>query len=181
MKCSELSARKHQAKTSRSAPNTRSKSFYCYPSVLQTASACQNTVLTKILFTNEFTFICVAVTAATECIVTLVNDTRTPMMYNVNYSVEVALCCWDTSTWTDPCTHCQLWFAGIQVCSNEGDFPSPRGDNSETVKERWKFFLKNFLLQNQLPKINQTWYMLSLNEGNSSLFKWRVRSSSKGR
>jgi hypothetical protein len=26
------------------------------------------------------------------------------------------------------------WGKGIQVCSNEGDYPSPRGDNSERVK-----------------------------------------------
>jgi hypothetical protein len=26
------------------------------------------------------------------------------------------------------------WGKGFQVCSNEGDCPSPRGDNSETVK-----------------------------------------------
>jgi hypothetical protein len=26
------------------------------------------------------------------------------------------------------------WGEGIQVCSNEGDCPSSRGDNSETVK-----------------------------------------------
>jgi hypothetical protein len=26
------------------------------------------------------------------------------------------------------------WVKGIQVCSNEGDSPSPRGDNSERVK-----------------------------------------------
>jgi hypothetical protein len=26
------------------------------------------------------------------------------------------------------------WGKGIQVCSNEGDSPSPRGDNSERVK-----------------------------------------------
>jgi hypothetical protein len=26
------------------------------------------------------------------------------------------------------------WGKGIQVCSNEGDNPSPRGDNSERVK-----------------------------------------------
>jgi hypothetical protein len=26
------------------------------------------------------------------------------------------------------------WVEGIQVCSNEGDSPSPRGDNSERVK-----------------------------------------------
>jgi hypothetical protein len=28
---------------------------------------------------------------------------------------------------------------GIQVCSNEGDSPSPRGDNSERVKIHWNF------------------------------------------
>jgi hypothetical protein len=27
---------------------------------------------------------------------------------------------------------------GIQVCSNERDNPSPRGDNSERVKMHWK-------------------------------------------
>jgi hypothetical protein len=26
------------------------------------------------------------------------------------------------------------WVKGIQVCSKEGDIPSPRGDNSERVK-----------------------------------------------
>jgi hypothetical protein len=26
------------------------------------------------------------------------------------------------------------WVKGIQVCSNEGDNPSPRGDNSKRVK-----------------------------------------------
>jgi hypothetical protein len=26
------------------------------------------------------------------------------------------------------------WGEGIQVCSNEGDCPSPRGDSSKTVK-----------------------------------------------
>jgi hypothetical protein len=31
------------------------------------------------------------------------------------------------------------WGEGIQVCSNEGDCPSPRGDNSKTIKIHWKF------------------------------------------
>jgi hypothetical protein len=31
------------------------------------------------------------------------------------------------------------WVKGIQVCSKEEDSPSPRGDNSETVKIHWKF------------------------------------------
>jgi hypothetical protein len=38
---------------------------------------------------------------------------------------------------------------GIQVCSNEGDNPSPMGDNSN------REILKN-LLQNQQAKFNQT-------------------------
>jgi hypothetical protein len=48
---------------------------------------------TNILFTNEPSFIIVAVTAVIEGIVALVNGTRTPMVYNVNDSMEVALCC----------------------------------------------------------------------------------------
>jgi transposase len=48
---------------------------------------------TNILFTNEPSFICVAVTAVIECVVALVNGTRTPMVYNVNDSMEVALRC----------------------------------------------------------------------------------------
>jgi transposase len=39
---------------------------------------------TNILLTNESSFICVAVTAVIECIVALMNGTRTPMAYNVN-------------------------------------------------------------------------------------------------
>jgi hypothetical protein len=31
------------------------------------------------------------------------------------------------------------WVEGFQVSSNEGDRPSPRGDNSERVKMHWKF------------------------------------------
>jgi hypothetical protein len=40
--------------------------------------------------------------------------------------------------------------------------------------------LKN-LLQNQQANFNQTWYKLSLGEGDLVLFKYRARSSSKGR
>jgi hypothetical protein len=58
---------------------------------------------------------------------------------------------------------------GIQVCSNERDIPSPREDNNEKVKIL-KIF-KNPVLQNQETKFNQTWYKLSLDQGNSSLFK----------
>jgi hypothetical protein len=45
------------------------------------------------------------------------------------------------------------WVKGIQVCSKEGDSPSPRGDNSERVKIQ-RIFLKNLLLQNQQAKFN---------------------------
>jgi hypothetical protein len=31
------------------------------------------------------------------------------------------------------------WIKGIQVCSNEGECPSPRGDNSKRVKVHWQF------------------------------------------
>jgi hypothetical protein len=31
------------------------------------------------------------------------------------------------------------WVKGIQICSKEGDSPSPRGDNSERIKIHWKF------------------------------------------
>jgi hypothetical protein len=66
------------------------------------------------------------------------------------------------------------WRKGIQVCSKEGDCPSPGGDKSENTLK----IFKN-LLQNQLAKIDQTWHKLSLGKGNSSLFKQRARSSSK--
>jgi hypothetical protein len=61
------------------------------------------------------------------------------------------------------------WGEGIQVCSNKGDYPSSRGDNSKRVKIH--NFFKNLLLQNQQAEFNQTWYTLSLGKGNSSLFK----------
>jgi hypothetical protein len=32
-----------------------------------------------------------------------------------------------------------LWGKGFQVCSNEGDCSSPRGDNSKSIKIHWKF------------------------------------------
>jgi hypothetical protein len=47
------------------------------------------------------------------------------------------------------------WGEVIQVCSNEGEHPSPREDNSKRVKMYWIFF-KNLLLQNQLAKFSQT-------------------------
>jgi hypothetical protein len=42
------------------------------------------------------------------------------------------------------------WGEGIQVCSNEGDCPSPGGDNSKTIKMHWKF-LKIFFSRTSMP------------------------------
>jgi hypothetical protein len=53
------------------------------------------------------------------------------------------------------------WVKGIQVCSKEGDNPSPRGDNSERVKYT-EFFLKIFFFRTNKPNsiklgINYPW------------------------
>jgi hypothetical protein len=42
------------------------------------------------------------------------------------------------------------WVKGIQVCSKEGDIPSPRGDNRERVKLHSKF-LKIFFFRTNRP------------------------------
>jgi hypothetical protein len=34
------------------------------------------------------------------------------------------------------------WVERIQLYSNEGDYPSPRGDKNERVKIHWNFFFK---------------------------------------
>jgi hypothetical protein len=52
------------------------------------------------------------------------------------------------------------WGKGIQVCSNEADRPSPRGDKDKS-KNAMNFF-ENPFLQNQKAKINQTWYKIIL-------------------
>jgi hypothetical protein len=50
-------------------------------------------------------------------------------------------------------------------------FFSARGDNSKIVKKKkyTENFFKN-ILQNQHVKFNQTWFNLSLGEGDSSFF-----------
>jgi hypothetical protein len=40
---------------------------------------------------------------------------------------------------------------GIQVCTNEGDYPFPRGDNSKRVKMHLKF-LEIFFSRTSQPK-----------------------------
>ena len=57
------------------------------------------------------------------------------------------------------------WVKGIQVCSNEGPYPFPRGDNYKIAK------IKNLLLQNHWANFNQTWHKAYLGEGDSSWFK----------
>jgi hypothetical protein len=53
------------------------------------------------------------------------------------------------------------WGEKILNSSNEGDCPSPRGDNHKRVKK-----FKNLLLQNQEANFNQTWHKSSLGTGN---------------
>ena len=62
------------------------------------------------------------------------------------------------------------WVNGIQVYSNAGPRPFPRGDNNEIAKKIFTKF-KNLLLQNHLSYFNQTWHKASLGEGDSNLFK----------
>ena len=62
------------------------------------------------------------------------------------------------------------WVKGIQVCSNEKDIPSPRGDNHKRVKIHWKF-LKIFFFRTGRPisiklGINHPWVMEILNCSN---------------
>ena len=53
----------------------------------------------------------------------------------------------------------------------------------EIITKKWKLMtkLKNLLHQNHWAYFNQTWHKASLGKGDSSLFKWRALSSSKGR
>ena len=62
---------------------------------------------------------------------------------------------------------------GIQVCSNKGPRPFPRGDKYYIAKLHWRN-KKNLLFQNYWANFNQTWHKASLGDGNSSLFKWRA-------
>ena len=48
------------------------------------------------------------------------------------------------------------WMKGIQVSSNEGHCPFPKGDNYEIAKTLTKF--KNLLLKNHWANLNQTWH-----------------------
>ena len=64
------------------------------------------------------------------------------------------------------------WVKGIQVYSNEGPRPFPRGGNNEIAKKIHVFTkFKNLLLQNHWAYFNQTWQKASLGEGDSNLFQ----------
>jgi hypothetical protein len=60
---------------------------------------------------------------------------------------------------------------GGQVCSNEGEDPSPRENNYTTEYNNTLEFLKYLLLQNQQANFNQPLYKSSLSKENSGLFK----------
>ena len=60
------------------------------------------------------------------------------------------------------------WVEEIQVCSNEGPQPFPRGDNDQIAKIHWQN-LKNLFLKNRWAKCNQTWHKASLGKGSSNL------------
>ena len=70
------------------------------------------------------------------------------------------------------------WMKGIHVYSNEGSRHSPMGDNSKNIKLYWKYF-KSFL-QNHRVNFIKTWHKASLDEGDSSLFKWKAMPFSRG-
>ena len=53
------------------------------------------------------------------------------------------------------------WVKGIQVCSNEGPSPFPRGDNSANVNFEWKYFLKIFFSWTTGQIFDQTWHNAS--------------------
>ena len=61
------------------------------------------------------------------------------------------------------------WVKGIQVCTNKGPHPFPRGDNYEIAKITL-VKLKSPLLLNHWANFNQTWHKASLNKGDLSLF-----------
>ena len=75
------------------------------------------------------------------------------------------------------------WMEGIQVCSNAGPHPFPRGDNYEIAKIHWNN-LKIFFPRTTEPisyKLGTIHPWVSLGEGDLNLFKRRAPPFSKGR
>ena len=67
---------------------------------------------------------------------------------------------------------------GIQFWFKWRPLPFSKGDNYEISKIHWQ--IKKPFLQNCWANFNQTWHKSTVGEGNSSLFKWRPPSLSKG-
>ena len=70
--------------------------------------------------------------------------------------------------------------ASMVKFSNEVPRPFQKGDNFE-IAEILLMKFKYLFLQYQLSNFNHTWHKASLGKWNSSLFKWRPTSFSKGR
>jgi hypothetical protein len=70
------------------------------------------------------------------------------------------------------------WHKSALFCSSEAEHPSPREDNSKTVKKHSKKF-KNLLLHNQEANFNQIWYKSSTNKGNLSLINFQRGEDNK--
>jgi hypothetical protein len=65
------------------------------------------------------------------------------------------------------------------IYSREGQTPIPRGYDSERVEYTEK--IQKYSSPEPAAQFNQTWYKSSLDKGNSTFFKFRTRSSLKGR
>ena len=71
-----------------------------------------------------------------------------------------------------------MWpFQFVFKCSDEGQSLFSREDDSKITLTT----SKNLILQNHQANFNQTWHKAFLGEGDSSLFKWRAMSFTKGR
>ena len=72
-------------------------------------------------------------------------------------------------------THNILRKEGFKFVQIKGHVLFGRGDKYEIAKIQW------WNLKESLGKFNQTWHKAFLCKGDSSLFKWRMMSFSKGR
>ena len=71
-------------------------------------------------------------------------------------------------SWTrGPISTKHPWVRGIQICSNEGPHPFPRGDTKFSESTLTKF--KN-LLQNHWANVNQSWHNASLGKRDLRFF-----------
>ena len=68
------------------------------------------------------------------------------------------------------------WVKGIQVCSNEGSRPFPRGDNNVIAKILWQNLFQKSFSPETLGQFNQTWHKTSLDDDDLSLNKISLRT-----